>query len=1202
MSAMKHLDLLHAVDAGILVVDVATQVIVHANPKALELLGRAQGEVVGRACHGLECLCRPDQGPPWDLARPQPPRERVLQGANGAAVPVLVASRPLKTPRGLVSILTFTDLTPLKLAEQKYKSFFKNAVEGIFQSTPDGRFTAVNPALCEILGYASPEELIASLTDLRSQLYVDPADRDHLMAELAQHGRVTGFETRFRRRDGQIRWINTSARQVRGPGGDILYIEGLNIDVTGRKLAEESLREVESSLRESEERFRRTFDQSPAGAALLDLDWNFLRVNDAFCRITGYAEDELLGRNIIMLTHPDDVDGALERAAMLRAGKIDQYEIDKRYRHQTGRTVWVHLSAGLVRDVRGKPLYYLPIVVDISERRQAEEKLAQAQGRLRELVTSSPAVIYSRRPAGQMELTFISDNVEDLTGYAPESFLADPCFWLNRIHADDAPVMEAELKFQLAMGQGTREYRFVNAQGLTRWIRDQFKLVLDGLGRPAEIVGYLTDVTARRLIKQALETSEARYRAIVEDQTELVWRFRPDGALTFANEAVVRSFGKPKDELVGRPLPQELDAAEQERLKAHLASLTPERPVGAIEYQLRLPGGGGRWMARNDHALFDSSGRLVEYQSVGRDITERIGAERELKRVMDEKERLRLNLEAVFRSIPDALIVVDTKMNVLQTNRALSELCCIGGETTHGKSLHLVGGHCKRACFEVISTTLKTRQPVLEYRVECKGNTPGQTVVINSSPLLDPENRFVGAVLVIRDITRLADLEKRLTDLHAHRGLIGKSKVMRSIYAVLDQLSEVESTVLVTGESGTGKELVAEALHYGGPRAKGPMIKVNCSALSESLLESELFGHVRGAFTGAIRDKIGRFEAAEGGTIFLDEIGDISPRIQLNLLRVLERKEFERVGDTRTRRANVRVIAATNVDMAGKIASGLFREDLYYRLKVMVIHLPPLRERTEDIPLLSDHFLSLYRASFGKHIARLSDDVTRIFMTYPWPGNVRELRSAVEHACILCPGEEIQPGHLPPELARPDGPSAGAAGGGDTRAMTARGMGMAMGAGLAADLAAGEQYAPAGQGAPHWRGAARAHPAPGQGPGYARPHGPGNGQPYGPGDVQGQGQGYARENGQACGPGGVSRGGPADGPGYGQGYGPGYGEGRGQGYGPQEYPGYAPRRGLTREDILAALERSHGNRALAARLLGVDRRTLYRNMEKWAVR
>jgi len=1095
MGLTKSLDLLEAIDAGILVVDQATHVIVHANPKALELLGRSEAEIVGKHCHGLECLCVPEADQYLDLSAPMPPQERTLQAAGGQRLPVLIAAKPLMTRTGKVSILTFTDLTPLKQAERKYQSFFKNAVEGVFQSTPDGRFIAVNPALCDILGFASPDELIASLTDLREQLYVDPADRDYLIAQLAANGRITGFETRFRRKDGGMRWINTSARQVRDDNGELLYIEGLNIDITERKMAEEALLKMGLELRESEERFRRTFDQSPIGAAILSLDWTFLRANEAFCRITGYEERELLDKPIIMLSHPDDVEQAQGRSTKLRNGEIESYELDKRYIHKSGKVVWVNLSAGLVRDATGKPSYYLPMLQDITERKEAEEQLARTQARLKALLTSSPAVIYSRRPVGDLELTFVSDNVEDLTGFYPERFLGDPGFWMSRVNPEDAPAVEAELRLQLAMGQGTREYRFINAQGLTRWIRDQFRLVLDEYGRPAEIVGYLTDVTARRLIKEALESSEARYRAIVEDQTELVWRHRPDGAVTFANAATARYFGRTKEELIGSPLAANLPPEERDRLAAHLASLTPAGPVGAIEYRLVMPGGEERWLQRNDHALFDHQGQLLEYQSVGRDITERVLSERELKRVMDEKEHLRLNLEAVFRSILDAIIVVDTEMNVLQTNRALSELCCIGGEISHGKHLHLVGGHCKRACFEVLSTTLKTRQPVLEYRVECKGHRPGQTVVINSAPLLDPDNNFLGAVLVIRDITRLADLEKRLTDLHSHRGLIGKSKPMRSIYAVLDQLSEVDSTVLVTGESGTGKELVAEALHYGGPRAKGPLIKVNCSALSESLLESELFGHVRGAFTGAIRDKIGRFEAAEGGTIFLDEIGDISPRIQLNLLRVLERKEFERVGDSKTRRANVRVIAATNVDMHEKIRQGLFREDLYYRLKVMVIHLPPLRERTEDIPLLCEHFLGLSRASFGKNIARVGDEVMRLFMTYRWPGNVRELRYALEHACILCPGGEILPQHLPAELTSRDP-------------------------------------------APAWQ-----TPAPARAVEAAPAHP--------------QAEGYP--------------------------------------------PARSYHRGLTREDILDALSRTAGNRAKAARLLGVDRRTLYRNMEKYSI-
>jgi transcriptional regulator with PAS, ATPase and Fis domain len=215
------------------------------------------------------------------------------------------------------------------------------------------------------------------------------------------------------------------------------------------------------------------------------------------------------------------------------------------------------------------------------------------------------------------------------------------------------------------------------------------------------------------------------------------------------------------------------------------------------------------------------------------------------------------------------------------------------------------------------------------------------------------------------------------------------------------------------GESGTGKELVAEALHYNGNRSHKPFVKVNCSALSENLLESELFGHVKGAFTGAVQDRVGRFQKADGGTIFLDEIGDISPRTQLQLLRVLQEREFERVGDSTPIKVDVRVVAATNQNLKEKIRRGEFREDLYYRLKVVEISMPPLRERREDIPLLVEHFLEKFNKKLSRDIVSVSSDVQKIFMEYPWPGNIRELEHTMEHAFILCRQKTITVNHLP---------------------------------------------------------------------------------------------------------------------------------------------------------------------------------------------
>ena len=239
---------------------------------------------------------------------------------------------------------------------------------------------------------------------------------------------------------------------------------------------------------------------------------------------------------------------------------------------------------------------------------------------------------------------------------------------------------------------------------------------------------------------------------------------------------------------------------------------------------------------------------------------------------------------------------------------------------------------------------------------------------------------------------------------------------MQKVYSLIESLADVETTVLITGESGTGKELAAEALHFMGGRRDRPLVTVNCSALSENLLESELFGHEKGAFTDAHARRIGKFEQCNGGTIFLDEIGEMSPANQGKLLRVLENQEFERVGGNETIKVDVRIIAATNKDLREKVKRGEFREDLYYRLKVVEVSLPPLRDRREDIPVLVAHFLEQFNKQFHKAIGTVSADVEKIFLNYPWPGNVRELKHAIEHSFILCRGDTITADHLPHHL------------------------------------------------------------------------------------------------------------------------------------------------------------------------------------------
>jgi transcriptional regulator with PAS, ATPase and Fis domain len=296
-------------------------------------------------------------------------------------------------------------------------------------------------------------------------------------------------------------------------------------------------------------------------------------------------------------------------------------------------------------------------------------------------------------------------------------------------------------------------------------------------------------------------------------------------------------------------------------------------------------------------------------------------------------------------------------------------------------------------------------------------------VIKNASVVRDENNAVIGVVETVTDMTELNKARRkieeaalRLGELHRLDNIIGKSRAMRAVFSAIKAAAASDATVLIQGDSGTGKELVAGAIHYNSDRAAGPLITVNCSALSETLLESELFGHVKGAYTGALRSRTGRFEEAEGGTVFLDEIGELSSYIQVKLLRVLQEREIERVGESRKRKINIRIMAATHRNLYTLVKAGTFRDDLYYRLKVFPIKLPPLSDRRDDIPLLVGHFIKKHNEKTAKKIRGVSRATLRILMDYSWPGNVRELENAIEHAFVVCNREQIEPYDLPAEL------------------------------------------------------------------------------------------------------------------------------------------------------------------------------------------
>lgn len=513
--------------------------------------------------------------------------------------------------------------------------------------------------------------------------------------------------------------------------------------------------------------------------------------------------------------------------------------------------------------------------------------------------------------------------------------------------------------------------------------------------------------------KQTSDESIRHYQTIINEIEDGVGETDLKGNLTFINDAGCRLWGYTREEILGSNYRTYIDPEGAKFLRQAYNQVYRTGMPGRFTHDIVRKDGARRIVEDSVSVIRDQDDRISGFRAVQRDVTDR----EESRQKLDDQRR---RLNAIFASVKDAIITVDLNLRVIEANQSTEKICGVNTRRIGGKIFSECLEQCNRACCEVLRQTLEQKMSVSDYRIECDHqNRCRQLVSVNSTPLLDHQGEFAGAVLVIRDITRLSDLERNLRERHTFQNIVGRSRKMQDIYSLLEDLASLETTVLVTGESGTGKELVAKALHYTGQRAFRPFVTVNCSALAESLLESELFGHVRGAFTGAVKDKQGRFEAADGGTIMLDEIGEVSPLIQLKLLRVLQEKVFERVGESFPRKANVRVIACTNRNLKEKVRRGEFREDLYYRLMVVEVPLPPLRERMEDLPLLVDHFRQIFNEKFSKHIDGVTEDVLDRFMQYSWPGNVRELEHAIEHAFILCRGQMISPEHLPAAINDP---------------------------------------------------------------------------------------------------------------------------------------------------------------------------------------
>lgn len=393
-----------------------------------------------------------------------------------------------------------------------------------------------------------------------------------------------------------------------------------------------------------------------------------------------------------------------------------------------------------------------------------------------------------------------------------------------------------------------------------------------------------------------------------------------------------------------------------------------------------------------------------------------------MKDSMQKHPELTPQSEIILNSIADGVFTVDPEWRITFFNRAAEIITGVPAEEALGKLCCEVfrANVCESTC--VLKYSIESGKPVVNKPVAIL-RADGREIPISVSTALlkDESGAVIGGVETFRDLSLVEELRREISRQFQFGDIISKSPAMIRLLAILPEVARSESSVLIQGESGTGKELLSRAVHALSPRAKHPFVAVNCGALPDTLLESELFGHVAGAFTDAKKNRMGRFALADGGTLFLDEIGDISPALQVRLLRVLEERTYEPLGSSRTVKADVRIVTATNKDLETLVEEGTFRKDLYYRINVVKLELPTLARRKEDIPLLADHFIERFNRRQGKNILGLGHETLAIFMRHEWPGNIRELENVIEYSFILCRGGLIEPSCLP-EHMRGDSP------------------------------------------------------------------------------------------------------------------------------------------------------------------------------------
>jgi|HubBroStandDraft_2_1064218.scaffolds.fasta_scaffold00490_7 formate hydrogenlyase transcriptional activator len=581
---------------------------------------------------------------------------------------------------------------------------------------------------------------------------------------------------------------------------------------------------------------------------------------------------------------------------------------------------------------------------------------------------------------------------------------------LQRVHPEDVTLVQETIARASENGKDfDHEYRLVMPDDSVKYVLVVAHALRDESGS-IEFVGAVTDITAAKQAEDKIRQSERELRQILECAPKWVAVLGPDRSPLYANQAVLDYFGLTLEEWRGADRHKYYHPGDWERL----TSETQGKFLSGIphEYEARFLGKDGRfrWFLFRWNPLRDEQGRVTRWYAAATDIEDRKRAEE----VLRESERsVRLIVDGIAGLVaimaPDGQVEFVNGQTLEYFGRTLEELKgWATSDTVHPDDLPQVVAAWTHSVEtgDTFDVDERLRGADGAYR----------WFHIRGLPLRDTEGRIVRWYNLLTDIDERKRAEEKLHDENValrdeidqasmFEEIVGSSKTLRRVLLQVAKVAETDSTVLILGETGTGKELIARAIHNRSNRSTHAFVRINCAAVPASLIAAELFGHEKGAFTGAVQRRVGRFELAHGGTIFLDEIGELPPETQITLLRVLQEREFERVGGSQPISVDVRVLAATNRDLNAAIAAGTFRQDLFYRLNVFPIQIPALREREDDIPVLLEYFIERYAKKAGKRIRTISKKTLELFQAYDWPGNIRELQNVVERAVVLCDGE-----------------------------------------------------------------------------------------------------------------------------------------------------------------------------------------------------